>query len=93
MTKRITDMEVLATQDDDQQYRITFFVLIETLAIQVFLVCFYSTRGRSLSVTNSITPLEVLRLNKILIAFGSVPNGFMEWVSTRVMECDHEEGN
>ena len=40
MTKRITDMEVLATQDDDQEYRITLFVLIETLAIQVFLFVF-----------------------------------------------------
>ena len=40
MAKRITDMEVLATQDDDQEYRITFFVLIETLAIQVFLFVF-----------------------------------------------------
>ena len=40
MTKRITDMEVLATQDDDKEYRITFFVLIETLAIQVFLFVF-----------------------------------------------------
>ena len=40
MTKRITDMEVLATQDDDQEYWITFFVLIETLAIQVFLFVF-----------------------------------------------------
>ena len=45
MTKRITDMEVLATQDDDQEYRITFFVLIETLANQVFLFVFFRPKA------------------------------------------------
>ena len=38
-------MEVLATQDDDQEYHVAIFVLIETLAIQMFLFVFIGPKS------------------------------------------------
>ena len=45
------------------------------------------------SLNDSLENLKVLRLHKIMIAFGVIPNEFGGWGSMRQTKCDQNQGN